>query len=844
MAATISLFDLANLSIGHPGPGAVNFTALHSLLHAVLQHLGIQQVLTERQPELLGPEPGIGTEPAPAPSPYRRLEQQLLRMEQQVEELTRLPSALELLQRSRQDGKAVSDVWNLLQLRKSTELNREGVDKAMSMMEEMMQEMNYLKKFQSSVEDRIKDIDMNINSVMNQMGQVNEVLKKTEDGEQFVSWKILQRTLVDPLPEPVAHSLTSQVLAPAVDTKIASADDTQAVENPDEMATHVFLPQERERKAQAAPMIIQPSKGHPAQVHHPSAAQKGAGSSMLTVKGAEHYPDTIFALQRIRHASDYQPLLDQRVSALEKAFSELAPEASTAMDSEELKGRDESERQVPSPGEGDGDGEGAADDVRAQISNLREVVKNIDEELKDLRRVQLSGTEPGAPVQQQLDKLGAVLEKIMGSSCALLGMSLGLETEGTCPVCSLDVSQDASNLCQRFQKLQETVNMLVDSSGEGTKDGGLCTELQSNIEQLQAECERLNQTTSRLIQDDQKQQSNIQSLFDSLGRLETKCGERLQMDAVTEQVNRMMESLLNKLCAHEKDWNRILQQLSAEMECKLDRIELEPLKKQLEERWRKFRKLLQTPQGTEEGAAVLRKQLISHFHCLSCDRPLDIRVPCTPNMGSLPSPNHVSSGYRSQRPDADLARRRSKGERVMDLMETFPPTARSCGGSHTLTYAQYRRCPRLYEPYPTRPLDDNHSTKRVESPVVTDPQGARGRSSCKLPSIAGRDGSKYKVSRCPSQRSPAPRISSSRLPSAHLPTVLGPGSAVNERGAQQERNCRCPAELVTSPCIDGQAGPVQPRSISCPSPEPTAGTTGPAFHHEPELPAPAEPLNV
>ncbi|XP_062895246.1 uncharacterized protein C16orf96-like isoform X2 [Mobula hypostoma] len=125
MAATISLFDLVNLSIGHPGPGAVNFTALHSLLHAVLQHLGIQQVLTERQPELLGAEPA----PAPSASPYRQLEQQLLRMERQVEELTRLPSALELLQRSRQDGKAVSDVWNLLQLRKSTELNREGVDK-------------------------------------------------------------------------------------------------------------------------------------------------------------------------------------------------------------------------------------------------------------------------------------------------------------------------------------------------------------------------------------------------------------------------------------------------------------------------------------------------------------------------------------------------------------------------------------------------------------------------------------------------------------------------------------------------------------------------------------------
>lgn len=41
---TISLYDLLNVSIGTPQVGAVNFSALHALLHAVLEQLDIQQV--------------------------------------------------------------------------------------------------------------------------------------------------------------------------------------------------------------------------------------------------------------------------------------------------------------------------------------------------------------------------------------------------------------------------------------------------------------------------------------------------------------------------------------------------------------------------------------------------------------------------------------------------------------------------------------------------------------------------------------------------------------------------------------------------------------------------------
>lgn len=42
----ISLYELLNLSIGSPQRGAVNFSALHALLHAVLGQLDVREMKT------------------------------------------------------------------------------------------------------------------------------------------------------------------------------------------------------------------------------------------------------------------------------------------------------------------------------------------------------------------------------------------------------------------------------------------------------------------------------------------------------------------------------------------------------------------------------------------------------------------------------------------------------------------------------------------------------------------------------------------------------------------------------------------------------------------------------
>ncbi|XP_055264506.1 glutamine-rich protein 2 [Moschus berezovskii] len=339
------------------------------------------------------------------------------------------------------------------------------------------------------------------------------------------------------------------------------------------------------------------------------------------------------------------------------------------------------------------------DPLKLQLSILRVTMADIEKELGELRESQEKGkvsmehsvSEASIYLQDQLDKLRTIIENMLASSSTLLSMSLNvaphktlstlapsqINPEATCPACSLDLSHQVSMLVQRYEQLQNMVNNLAASRPSKkaklqSQDEELLGHVQSAILQVQGDCEKLNITTSNLIEDHRQKQKDIDVLYQGLEKLEKEKANRehlemeidvkadksalaakvsrIQFDATTEQLNHMMQELVAKMTGQEKDWQKMLDKLLVEMDNKLDRLELDPVKQSLEDRWKSLRQQLKerSPLYQADEAAAMRRQLLAHFHCLSCDRPLETPVtgqviPMTPVGPCLP-------GHRSVRP--------------------------------------------------------------------------------------------------------------------------------------------------------------------------------------------------
>ncbi|XP_037849061.2 glutamine-rich protein 2 isoform X1 [Chlorocebus sabaeus] len=337
-----------------------------------------------------------------------------------------------------------------------------------------------------------------------------------------------------------------------------------------------------------------------------------------------------------------------------------------------------------------------AGELRLQLGVLRVTVADIEKELAELRESQDRGkaamensvSEASLYLQDQLDKLRMIIESMLTSSSTLLSMSMAphkahtlapgqIDPEATCPACSLDVGHQVSMLVQRYEQLQDMVNSLVVSRPSKKaklqrQDEELLGRVQSAILQVQGDCEKLNTTTSNLIEDHRQKQKDIAMLYQGLEKLKKEKANRehlemeidvkadksalatkvsrIQFDATTEQLNHMMQELVAKMSRQEQDWQKMLDKLLTEMDNKLDRLELDPVKQLLEDRWKSLRQQLRErpPLYQADEAAAMRRQLLAHFHCLSCDRPLETPVtghaiPVTPAGPGLP-------GHHSIRP--------------------------------------------------------------------------------------------------------------------------------------------------------------------------------------------------
>lgn len=184
MATPVTLAQMTDLALGTPEVGAVNFTVLHGLLHAILQKLQIAESTTvidprdkeflarqsdkdvtdglnaggeaaDRQPSALSKaDTGFSDndsvisslrDPSSKQSvrgstPYHQLEEKVAKLQQQMDQLNSLPSNKELFERTQATGSGsgdkqhpVSDMWQLMQLTKRVSANEEGISKVFNL---------------------------------------------------------------------------------------------------------------------------------------------------------------------------------------------------------------------------------------------------------------------------------------------------------------------------------------------------------------------------------------------------------------------------------------------------------------------------------------------------------------------------------------------------------------------------------------------------------------------------------------------------------------------------------------------------------------------------------------
>ncbi|KAM9305392.1 uncharacterized protein C16orf96-like [Gastrophryne carolinensis] len=222
MSGTVSLKELLNLAIGSPELGAVNFNALHSLLHGLLEHLqlgDVRRILSPEERDFI--QPGAASlEDSGRPSTlFHQLQNKVSMMESRLLQLDSLPTSSSLLHSSQSENRPVEEMWQLMQLRKKVESNEDGVTKAMGAFQELLSTFNSLKQANSTIQDRlaslsdqvtkinIQDLERRLGELEGQSHNLPLLTDKMEnlqrklfaypEPNELVTWPSLHDTLAD-----------------------------------------------------------------------------------------------------------------------------------------------------------------------------------------------------------------------------------------------------------------------------------------------------------------------------------------------------------------------------------------------------------------------------------------------------------------------------------------------------------------------------------------------------------------------------------------------------------------------------------------------------------------------
>lgn len=596
----VSLSQMVDLALGTPEVGSVNFNVLHSLLHAMLKRLNIVDVQSDitdfdrdflsaakaRELSLLSDvDSGRGEDTEdtiserssvmPTPStgrrtPYHNLEVKVAKLQEQLDSVTSVPSNKDLFNKAKNqyEEKPIGEMWFNMQLMSRVETNEKGIAKCMSMIEDMMKEMQGLKDANKQLMDKVSGL--NIDELMKRLKDLEGKMKDMNDKFNLL-----------PTPEDFAQFVTWAGLEDALNGIKKDWEDFQ--QQPERVVVEI---------ASQTEVQSRPSSSRPGT--RMSSGMSGPSETLLEI------------LEKLGKLGDSHEALTKRVEYLEE-----------------------------------------------------EIKKKLDKDALDNFNLSADLLEQLQKLKEEVDALTAAREK---DSDALSRAQLAIQ-----------------QLQEEVEKLHGTTKDILEENSNRAKE----------IEKLFAYCDKLQETKA----DKEYVQAEVDVKADKRS-LDNKVNHSL-FDSTTNDINKMIKEILDKLAGNEEAWNHQCKRFADDIEGKLDRLELDPLKEWLESRLRalneKLKKQNQAPvEWTDDDAAGIRRQLIQKFHCISCDRPVDI-VPTGP-VPSLPTHNGLHP-TRSPRPyttfELDQIRQHAKSYANAEIADYYA-TTRPCGGQHTTTFPHKR----------------------------------------------------------------------------------------------------------------------------------------------------------
>ncbi|XP_061382662.1 uncharacterized protein LOC116774765 isoform X1 [Danaus plexippus] len=322
-----------------------------------------------------------------------------------------------------------------------------------------------------------------------------------------------------------------------------------------------------------------------------------------------------------------------------------------------------------------------------------------------------------------------------------------------------DLEKRINNCCQDIGKndgvLQDQINSFQDQLDFLHKEVGQLRSVQSEtlspdlvkdlqgllklfqtVQEMQEQLKQVHETALELAAEKEDRNYHMNALLEQIELLKTikldredmveamadKADLRMlarkvshdQFELACDDLSRGLEHALGKLNIQEALWQQALDDIQREIETKLDKMELSPVKdffntklKQLQENLKQMASLRR-----EVEAAGTKRRLLREVNCISCDANAVMPME-PPNMIPLsrPMPGHMSmKPYLSYELDAirktqatNLPQRNLHDWETIDKQmnqQKQPQKARSdtgkhicnryCGGSHTMTTAAQR----------------------------------------------------------------------------------------------------------------------------------------------------------